>query len=390
MTKREVYLDHAATTPVDPEVVAAMLPVFNDNWGNPSALYREGRKANDALETARATVAQVLNCRPAEIIFNSGGTEGDNSAIKGVALQAQLKGKGKHIITSNFEHHAVLHSVEYLEQFGFEVTFLPINRDGLIEPEAVEQAIRPDTVLISLIYANNEIGTVLPIAEISRIARARNIPFHTDAVQAAGYLPIDVQALGVDILTLSGHKFYAPKGAGIMYVRQGTPILYQQQGGSQEKRRRAGTENVPYIVGMAKALQIAEERRESAVGYVSTLRDKLWEGIQERIPDISLNGTIEEEKRLANNLNVTFGGIKGEGILQALDLQGISASNGSACNTGSAQPSHVLTALGVPEDLALGTVRFSLGKHNTSDDIDYVLEKLPLVVKRLRALFYSS
>jgi cysteine desulfurase len=387
MSKREVYLDYAATTPVDPAVVAAMLPVFSENWGNASALYREGRRANEAMESARAEVARVLNCKPYEIIFNSGGTEGDNTAIKGVALNARLKGKGKHIITSNFEHHAVLHAAEYLEQFGFEVTFLPVNSDGLLAPQAVAAAIRPDTVLISLIYANNEIGTVQPLAEISRIARARNIPLHTDAVQAAGYLSLDVEALGVDILTLSGHKFYAPKGVGIMYVRQATPVLYQQQGGSQEKRRRAGTENVPYIVGMAKALTMAEDSRAATVRSVGALRDRLWQGIQERIPGVNLNGTSDPVRRLANNLNVTFEGIKGEGILQALDLQGISASNGSACNTGSAQPSHVLKALGVPDDMALGTVRFSLGKPTTAEDIDYVLEKLPVIVSRLRTLW---
>jgi cysteine desulfurase len=387
MNKKEVYLDYAATTPVDREVVAAMLPIFNENWGNASALYREGRKAHAVMEQAREAIAKVLNCKPHEIIFNSGGTEGDNTAVKGVALQAQLKGKGRHIITSNFEHHAVLHAVEYLAQFGFEITFLPVNQEGLLTPAQVAEAIRPDTALISLIYANNEIGTVQPIAEIAEIARARNIPFHTDAVQVPGYLSLDVQALGVDILTLSGHKFYAPKGIGIMYVRQGTPVLYQQQGGSQEKRRRAGTENVPYIVGTAKALAMAEETRANKVRYIGALRDKLWSGIQERVPNVRLNGTLAPDKRLANNLNITFAGIKGEGILQALDLQGISASNGSACNTGSAQPSHVLQALGVPDEAALGTVRFSLGKQNTPEDIDYVLEKLPVVVSRLRSLW---
>ncbi len=386
--KPEVYLDHAATTPVDPAVVEAMLSGFTEYWGNPSSLYARGRQANEVLNQAREQVAAVLHCRHQEIVFTSGGSEGDNLALKGAALQAQLKGQGNHLITTEFEHHAVLHAAEYLEQFGFETTLLPVNSAGLVSPEEVERAIRPGkTVLISIMYANNEIGTVQPLAEISRIARKHGVLFHTDAVQAPGNLSLDVQELGVDMLALSSHKFYGPKGVGVFYVRQGTTLLYQQQGGSQERKRRAGTENVPYIIGTAKALTLAEQNRAENVARISALRDKLLAGIQERIPNVRINGTMEHDKRLCHNLNVSFEGITGEGILQALDLEGIAASSGSACNTGAIEPSHVLKAIGAPNEVAMGTVRFSLGKNTTEDDIAYVLEKLPKVVSRMRALF---
>ncbi|HEX2912532.1 MAG TPA: cysteine desulfurase family protein [Chloroflexia bacterium] len=387
--KRNVYLDHAATTPVDPAVVEAMLPVFNEYWGNPSSLYERGRDALNLMETARAQVAGVLNCKPSEIVFNSGGSEGDNLALKGVALQAKLHGKGNHIITTAFEHHAVLHAAEYLEEFGIETTFLPVSSAGLVDPQEVERAIRPgQTALVSIIYANNEIGTMQPLAEIARITRQHGILFHTDAVQAAGNLPLDVQALGVDLLSLSSHKFYGPKGVGIFYVRQGVEkqLLFQQQGGSQERKRRAGTENVPYIVGTAKALTMAEENRPAYVERVRQLRDRLLAGIQERIPGVHLNGTYEADKRLANNINLCFEGIGEDGLLQALDLQGISASSGSACNSGAIEPSHVLKALGTPDELALGTLRLTLGKGTTAEDVDYVLDRLPGIVSRMRAL----
>lgn len=389
MNKREVYLDHAATTPVDPAVIEAMLPALTEYWGNPSSLYEQGRQAHAVMEAAREQVAAVLNCYPDEIIFNSGGSEGDNHALKGVAQQAKLKGQGNHIITTSFEHHAVLHAAEYLESFGIEVTYLPISSAGLVSPADVEQAIRPgQTSLISVMYANNEIGTIQPLAAISQIAKKHNIVLHTDAVQAPGYLPLDVQALGVDLMSLSAHKFYGPKGVGILYVRRGLEksILPQQQGGSQERKRRAGTENVPYILAAAKALTLVEAGRAEHVPYIETLRDKLLDGLQERIPGILLNGTYEPENRMVNNINISFEGIAEQGILQALDLQGIAASSGSACNTGSIEPSHVLRAIGRSDDVTAGTVRLTLGKTTSAEDIDYVLEKMPLVVKRMRAL----
>lgn len=382
--KREVYLDYAATTPVDPAVVAAMLPCFSEDWGNPSALYKKGRDANNRLGESREQIAKVLGCSPSEIIFTSGGTESDNLALKGAALAAQPKGRN-HIITTAFEHHAILHAVEYLEQFGFEVTFVPIKRDGLVDPAEIERAIRPaNTALVSVMYANNEIGTIQPLSEISRITRKYTIPFHTDAVQAGGQLSLKVNELGVDLLSLSAHKFYGPKGVGILYVRQGTPMLWQQQGGSQERKRRAGTENIPYIVGTAKALTMAEEQREATTARYAALRDRLLQGIIERIPGVVVNGTMAS--RLPNNLNVSFDGIESEGILQALDLQGIAASNGSACNVGSIEPSHVIKAIGGANELAAGTLRLTVGKYTTDVDVDFVLEKLPLVVNRMRTL----
>ncbi len=385
--KRKVYLDYAATTPVDAAVVQAMLPCFEENWGNPSSLYASGRTANALMETAREDIAQVLNCKPHEIIFTSGGTESDNLAIKGAALLAQQRGRGNHIIVSAIEHHAVLHAAEYLQNFGIETTYLPVNSQGLVELAELERAIIPGrTALVSVMYANNEIGTVQPLTQIAEITRRYKVPLHTDAVQAAGQLELDVQKLGVDLLSLSSHKFYGPKGVGILYVRHGTALLYQQQGGSQERRRRAGTENVPYIVGTAKALTLAHKGREQEVGRLRNLRHRLKAGILNRIEDVRLNGSMCDDERLAGNLNLSFAGVEGEGLLQALDLVGIEASNGSACNVGSIEPSHVLKALGLPDAETVGTLRFSLGKYTTEADIDYVLEKLPNIVKRMRTL----
>lgn len=385
--KRKVYIDYAATTPVDPAVVEAMLPCFQENWGNPSSLYNSGRQANYVMELAREDIARILNCKPHEVIFTSGGTESDNLAVKGVALQAQQQGKGNHIVVSAIEHHAVLHAAEYLKQFGIETTLVPVNAQGLVEPAEVEKAIRPGrTILISIMYANNEIGTVQPLAEIAKIARKYKIPFHTDAVQAPGQLELDVQALGVDLLSLSSHKFYGPKGIGLLYARHGTNLLYQQQGGSQERRRRAGTENVPYMVGTAKALKLVEANRGEAVRQMRILRDRLQAGILATIEGVRINGSMRDEERLAGNLNVSFDGVESEGLLQALDLAGIEASNGSACNVGSIEPSHVLQALGAPAEWTTGTLRFSLGKYTAAEDIDYVLEKLPGSVNRMRML----
>ena len=387
--KQQIYLDYAATTPVDPQVVAAMLPAFTEYWGNASSLYAQGRDAQNAMQTAREDISRVLNCRPGEILFTSGGTESDNLALKGIALKAKLEGRGNHLITTEFEHHAILHTVEYLAQFGIETTLVPVTAEGIVDPQEIERAIRPgQTVLISVMYANNEIGTVQPLAEISQIARQHKLAFHTDAVQAPGQLPLDVQALGVDLLSLSSHKFYGPKGVGILYVRNSVEkqMLWQQQGGSQEKKRRAGTENVPYIVGTAKALTLTEASRPHEVVRVGQLRDRLLQGLQTRLDGIILNGTYDPTRRMTNNLNVSFEGISQDGILQALDLQGIAASNGSACNVGAIEPSHVIKAIGGSEALAPGTIRLTLGKNTTEADIDYVLERMPVVVSRMRAL----
>jgi cysteine desulfurase len=386
---REVYLDYAATTPVDPVVVEVMLPVFTQHWGNPSSLYKLGQDAHALMDAARSEVAGVLNCKPREVIFTSGGSEGANLALKGVALQAKLKGQGNHIITTAFEHHAVLHAAEYLEQFGIETTYLPVSSAGLVDPQAVARAIRPgQTALVSVIYANNEIGTIQPLAEIAKITRQHGILLHSDAVQAPGSLSLDVQALGVDLLSLSSHKFYGPKGVGVLYIRSGVDkrVLFQQQGGSQEKKRRAGTENVPYIVGTAKALTLAEAGRVEFVARVRQLRDRLLEGLQQQIEGIHLNGTYAADVRLASNINLSFAGINEDGLLQVLDMHGIAASSGSACNSGVVRHSHVLKAIGTPAELAAGTVRLTLGRSTSAADIDYVLDILPRVVSRLRAL----
>ena len=380
-----IYLDHAATTPVDPEVVAAMLPHWSEGWGNPSSLYEEGRRARAALDEARAAVAAALRCAPGEVVFTSGGSEGDNLALKGVVEAARLAGRGTHLITTQIEHHAVLHAADYLARFGAEVTCLPVDGEGFVDPAAVEAAIRPDTCLISVMYANNEVGTIQPLAAIGAVARARGIPFHTDAVQAAGSLPLDVDALGVDLLTLAGHKFYGPKGVGALYVRAGTPMLYQQQGGPQEGDRRGGTENVALAVGLATALTRAEERRDADNAHCRALRDRLIAGIRAAIPDTRLNGPPPgDERRLPNNVNVAFPGVDGESLIIALDLAGVAASSGSACTTGATEPSHVLRAIGVPEEAIAGSLRLTVGRDNTPEQIERVLALLPEVVGQLR------
>ncbi len=380
-----IYLDHAATTPVDPEVVAAMLPHWAEGWGNPSSLYEEGRRARAALDEARAAVAAALRCASGEVIFTSGGSEGDNLALKGVVEAARLAGRGTHLITTQIEHHAVLHAADYLARFGAEVTCLQVDGAGFVDPAAVEAAIRPDTCLISVMYANNEIGTIQPLAAIGAVARARGIPFHTDAVQAAGSLPLDVDALGVDLLTLAGHKFYGPKGVGALYVRAGTPMLYQQQGGPQEGDRRGGTENVALAVGLATALTRAEGRRDADNAHCRALRDRLIAGILAAIPDTRLNGPPPaDERRLPNNANVAFLGVDGESLIIALDLAGVAASSGSACTTGATEPSHVLRAIGVPEEAIAGSLRLTVGRDNTAEQIERVLALLPEVVAQLR------
>ncbi len=384
MVERTLYFDHAATTPADPAVVEAMLPYFTECYGNPSSIYRLGRAALQALDDARSLTAEVLHCSPKELIFLGGGSESDNLAIKGAALAAREAGKGQHIITSAIEHHAVLHACDYLKDFGFEVTVLSVGRDGLVNPDDLRAAIRPDTVLASIMYANNEIGTIQPIAELGAICREHGVLFHTDAVQAAGALPLDVDALNVDLLSLTAHKFYGPKGVGALYARRGVQLLPQINGGGQERRRRAGTENVPGIVGFATALQRAEERRSSYVEHCTMLRDRLIDGLQESVPFTSVNG--DRRQRLTNNANLSFAYIEGESLLLLLDQAGVCASSGSACASGSLNPSHVLTALGLDADQAHGSIRLTLGKDTTSDDVQYVLDKLPGMVERLRSV----
>ncbi|WP_376795202.1 cysteine desulfurase NifS [Thermogemmatispora sp.] len=382
MSERFIYLDHAATTALDPRVLEAMLPYLTSEYGNASSIYTLGRRAMQAIDRAREEIAAILNCRPTEIVFTGGGSESDNLAIKGVALAAQ--NKGKHIITSAIEHHAVLHTCRYLERFGFTVTYLPVDEYGLVDPEAVERAITPDTVLVSIMYANNEIGTIEPVEEIGRLCRQRKVPFHIDAVQAAGALPLDVKALNADLLSLSAHKFYGPKGVGVLYIRQGVRLLPQLQGGSQERGRRAGTENVAGIVGAATALRLAYEELEQVQPRLRALRDRLIDGILSSIPGSRLTG--HPTRRLANNASFCFEGVEGESILLNLDLLNIAASTGSACTSGSVEPSHVLVALGLPPQWARGSLRLTLGKDNSEEDIETVLAVLPGIVEKLRGL----
>lgn len=381
---RTVYLDHAATTPVDPAVVEAMLPYWTEFYGNASSLHHKGREASDALEEARQTVAGLLGCKEREVVFTGCGTESDNLALRGVAFAQAERGK-KHLITSSIEHHAVSHTVEQLAgKFGFEATFLPVDKYGLVDPDDVKRAIRDDTALVSIMYANNEVGTIEPIAEIGKVTRAKGVPFHTDAVQAGGSLDLNVDRLGVDLLSLSAHKFYGPKGVGVLYVRRRTPLMTMQTGGAHENRRRAGTENVPYIVGAATALQMAQAGAAAENARLTTLRDRLIKGILEGVPGSALTG--HPTQRLANSASFVFRFIEGEGILLNLDMLGVCASSGSACTSASLEPSHVLLAMGLPVEVAHGSLRLSLGKSNTEQDVDYVIEHLPRIVQRLREM----
>ncbi len=384
-TRRTIYLDHAATTAVDPRVVEAMLPYWTQHYGNASSIYRLGREAHHALDRSRQTVADILNCTPNEIIFTSCGTESDNLALRGVAFERRQRLKKNHIITSPVEHHAIGHTVEQLEkQFGFEVTFVPVDRYGMVDPVDVQRAIRPDTAIISIMYANNEVGTIQPIAAIGEIARAHKIPFHTDAVQAGGALSLDVKDLGVDLMSLSAHKFYGPKGVGLLYARRGVPFLAMQTGGSHERNRRAGTENVAYIVGLATALKLTQDEMQATNARITALRDRLIAGVLARIPDSQLSG--HPTQRLPNSASFLFKYIEGESILLNLDLLGVAASSGSACTSGSLEPSHVLTAMGFSHEIAHGSLRLTLGKDNLDEDIDYVLEILPNIVDKLRQM----
>ncbi|MBF6591853.1 MAG: IscS subfamily cysteine desulfurase [Ktedonobacterales bacterium] len=376
-----IYLDHAATTPTDPAVLERMLPYFSERFGNASSVYRLGRQSLDALDAAHEAVADALGCRPTEIIFTGGGSEADNLAIKGIA-SAQRR-RGNHIITSAIEHHAVLHTCHQLEREGYRVTYLPVSADGLVDPAAVEAAITDETALVTLMYVNNEIGTIQPIAAIGAICHARRVPFHTDAVQAGGLLDLDVRTLHVDLLSLSSHKFYGPKGVGILYVRQGARIQPQMLGGSQERNRRAGTENVPGIVGAAEALTHARAERASESARLAALRDRLVAGI------LQLSGarlTGHPSQRLPNHASFVLPGVEGESLLLNLDLLGIAASSGSACSSGAVEPSHVLTAIGLSASEARGHLRLTLGHSTTEDDVTFVLEHLPPIVERLRAL----
>ncbi|MGQ9492948.1 MAG: cysteine desulfurase NifS [Anaerolineae bacterium] len=378
-----VYMDHAATTAVDLRVVEAMLPYFTEKYGNASSVHAAGREARVAMENARRTVADILGADPEEIIFTSCGTESDNLAIRGVAFANRKK--GNHIITSSIEHHAVGHTCEQLEkEFGFEVTYLPVDQYGRVDPDDVGRAITDKTILLTIMYANNEVGTIQPIAEIGKIARAKGIPFHTDAVQAGGTLDLNVDGLNVDLLSLSAHKFYGPKGVGVLYQRRLTPMLPMQTGGGHERGRRAGTENIPYIVGLATALKLAHEHREQNNQRIAALRDRLIKGVLNTIPDVYLTGHPTD--RLPNNASFVFRGVEGESILLHLDMMGVAASSGSACTSGSTEPSHVLTALGLPAEICHGSLRLTLGNDNTEEDIQYVLSILPGIVSNLRAL----
>jgi cysteine desulfurase len=381
-----VYLDHAATTPLDPRVLDSMLPVYREIWGNPSSIYFEGREARKTLDAARRDVAAVLNARPNDIIFTSGGSESDNLAIRGAAFGSLRR--GRHLITSAIEHHAVLHTVEQLEREGWSATYLPVDAEGFVRLDDLRAALRPDTTVVSIMYANNEVGTIEPIAELAAAVKDydRHIVFHTDAVQAAGALSLDVEALGVDLLSLAAHKFYGPKGVGALYVRPRTPFVGQTLGGSQERNRRAGTEDVAAAVGFAKALQLIDAERAANVEHLRGLRDHLWSQLPRRLPGVRLTGASDPAKRLPNSFSCCLEGVEGEAVLIQLDLNGISASSGSACTTGSLEPSHVLTAMGIPADVARASLRITLGHENTRADIDRLLDVLPPAVMKLRAL----
>ena len=377
-----IYLDNAATTRVRPEVAEAVLPAMTEVYGNASSVHSFGREAKKAMERARAQVAAAIGAKKEEIYFTAGGSESDNWAIKGAAHA--LRKKGMHILTTAIEHHAVLHTCRALEKEGFEVTYLPVDEYGLVTAAQVEAALRPDTILVTVMGANNEIGTIEPIEEIGAVCKAHNVLFHTDAVQAVGHMPLDVNAMHIDMLSLSGHKFYAPKGVGALYLRTGVRIENLIEGGAQERNRRAGTENVPGIVGMGKAIELITAEMDEENARISALRDRLIAGILEKIPESRLNG--HPTKRLPGNVNVSIRYIEGEALLLSLDMAGIAGSSGSACTSGSLDPSHVLLAIGLPHEIAHGSLRLTIGRDNTQEEIDRVLEELPKIVARLRAM----
>jgi cysteine desulfurase len=377
---RLVYLDHNASTPVHPEVLEAMLPYFSERFGNASSVHGFGREAREGLDVAREQIARFLRVSKDEIVFTSGGTESDNLGIKGIAA-ARRSG---HIITSQIEHHAVLRTCETLETQGFAVTYLPVDEYGMVRPEEVEKAIRPDTIVVSLMHANSEVGTLQPMSEIGRITRAHGIPLHVDAVQTFGKVPIDVDAFGIDLLSFSGHKIYGPKGVAGLYIRKGTKMTAVQHGGDHERRRRAGTENVAGLVGFGKAVEIRGREMADEAVRLAGLRDRLWEGISSQVDEVRLNG--HPTLRLPGTCNMCFRNIESESIVLGLDLKGIATSAGSACTSGSVEPSYVLVAMGLPLDWAMGSVRCSLGRGTTAEDIDYVIEAAVPLVQKLRAL----
>jgi len=377
-----IYLDYAATTPAHPEVVQAMVPFFTEGFGNPSSIYACGQEAKKALENSRTSVASLLGARDEEIVFTGGGSEADNYAIKGVAFANEER--GNHIITSKIEHHAVLETCHFLQKRGFEITYLPVDEYGLVSPELLRRAITGKTVLVSIMHANNEVGTIQSLAELSKVAREAGVYFHTDAVQTVGHIPTKVDELGVDMLSLSAHKLYGPKGVGVLYVRKGTRLVPLIHGGGQERGRRSGTENVPGIVGLGKAVEIASREMDEEARRVTALRDKLIKSLLQGIEYTRLNG--HPQQRLPNNVNVSISFVEGESMLLNLDFEGICASTGSACSSGSLEPSHVLLSLGLSHEQAHGSLRLSLGKWTTEEEIDRVLEVLPRIVGKLRAM----
>ncbi len=378
---KKVYLDHAATTPVHPEVIAAMLPYLHDNFGNPSSVHSFGRDARKAVDEARDKVAKAIGADPREVFFTSGGTESDNIAIQGVALAR--KQDGRHIVTSKIEHHAVLDTCHYLASQGYEVTYLPVDEKGLVSVDEFQAALRPDTILATIMHANNEMGAIQPIKEMAAIAHARKITFHTDAVQTVGSIPVNVKELGVDMLSLSAHKFYGPKGIGVLYIKKGTRIKPLYHGGSQERKYRPGTENHVGIVGLAKALELATEGLNARQVQIIALRDKLIAGLL-ALPEVELNG--HPTQRLPGNVNISVRYVEGESLILSLDMQGIAVSSGSACTSGSLEPSHVLLAMGLTHEQAHGSLRLTLGIDNTAEDVDYVLSVMPGIVERLRQM----
>ena len=379
---KNIYFDNAATTKLDDEVLKEMLPYLKDNYGNPSSIYKLGREARKAIEDSREKIAKVLNFKANEIYFTAGGSESDNTAIKGIA-KANKK-RGNHIITSKIEHPAVLETCKQLEKEGFEITYISVDEKGIVDLEELKKSIKPTTILITIMFANNEIGTIQPIEEIGKIAKGNNIYFHTDSVQAFGSIKIDVQKLNIDSLSLSGHKFYGPKGVGALYVKTGVPFEKFISGGHQERNKRAGTENVAGIVGIGKAIELAYENLDEYNKKIKELRDYYVKQVEEKIPYIKINGDME--KRLPGNSNISFRFIEGEGLLLNLDLKGICASSGSACTSGSLDPSHVLLAIGLPHEIAHGSLRVSIGKYNTKEEIDYLIENLMEIVTRLREM----
>ncbi len=379
---KRIYLDYAATTPTHPEVVKAMLPYFTDAFGNPSSIHSYGQEAKGSIEEARIKIADLIGARDEELIFTSGGTEADNFALKGIAYANESK--GNHIITSSIEHHAVIETCKFLERRGFRVTYLPVDEYGLVDLDDVRKAITDKTILISVMHANNEMGTTEPIAEIDKIAKEAGVCFHTDAVQAVGHIPVNVDELGVDLLSMSAHKFYGPKGVGALYIRKGTKLTPFIHGGEQERRRRASTENVPGIVGFGKAAELAQQEMSEEAERLTRLRDRLVKGLLERIDHTRLNG--HPTMRLPNNINVSVAFVEGESMLLNLDLEGICASTGSACSSSSLEPSHMLLAMGLSHEQAHGSLRFSLGKWTTEEEVERVLDVLPSIVTKLRAM----